>query len=198
MRTTLRELLAQFRPDESIFIPGSSAEPVAFIEALAKNTESLPPLDFYHSFIPGINSRPLAALSERFRETGFFPREQKATHPNARFLPVSYYGAMNYLRFQQDIDCVVLQLSPPDNQGNCSLGVAVEFLPVLLDKAGRVGERRQHFGDGDEAVGRKVTAALEAQLGVILCVGETESERDAEQTFARVGTQLDGSVRGHR
>ena len=43
-------------------------------------------------------------------------------------------------------------------------------------------ERRQLFGETDEAVARRAAAALEAGLHVIACVGETEAERDAGQT----------------
>ena len=43
-------------------------------------------------------------------------------------------------------------------------------------------ERRQHFGETDEALARKVPAALEAGLEPILCVGETPSEREAGET----------------
>ena len=42
-------------------------------------------------------------------------------------------------------------------------------------------ERRQLFGETDEALARKVPAALDAGLLPILCVGETEAERDARR-----------------
>jgi triosephosphate isomerase len=51
-------------------------------------------------------------------------------------------------------------------------------------------ERRQLFGETDEAVGRKTRAALAAGLTPIVCVGETLAERDGGQTLARVGLQL--------
>src|SRR4051795_8669135 len=35
-------------------------------------------------------------------------------------------------------------------------------------------ERRQYFGETDETVARRALAALEAGLGVIACVGESE------------------------
>ena len=57
-------------------------------------------------------------------------------------------------------------------------------------------ERRQHFGELDGACNLKVKAALKNGLSVILCCGETEAERDAGETFARVRTQLDGSLDG--
>jgi triosephosphate isomerase len=43
-------------------------------------------------------------------------------------------------------------------------------------------ERRQHFGETDEAVAKRAGAALEAGLSVIACVGETESERKGGET----------------
>jgi triosephosphate isomerase len=55
-------------------------------------------------------------------------------------------------------------------------------------------ERRQHFGDTHEGVGRKARAALDAGLSPIVCVGETEAERDAGATFDRVDSQLAGAL----
>src|SRR5262245_59113759 len=57
-------------------------------------------------------------------------------------------------------------------------------------------ERRQHFGELDAACNLKVKAALRNRVLPILCVGETEKERDAGETFGRVGAQLDGGLEG--
>jgi len=51
-------------------------------------------------------------------------------------------------------------------------------------------ERRQYFGETDETVNRKVKAALQAGLDVILCVGETLEENEAGRTEAVVSRQL--------
>jgi triosephosphate isomerase (TIM) len=55
-------------------------------------------------------------------------------------------------------------------------------------------ERRQHFGDTDEGVGKKARAVLDAGLVPIICIGETERERDAGQTVSRVDAQLAGAL----
>jgi triosephosphate isomerase (TIM) len=51
-------------------------------------------------------------------------------------------------------------------------------------------ERRQLFGETDEALARKVPALLAAGLQPILCVGESEAERDADETEAVLRRQL--------
>jgi len=51
-------------------------------------------------------------------------------------------------------------------------------------------ERRQHFGETDETVGRRAHAALEAGLFVIACVGETETERERDETEDVLRRQL--------
>jgi triosephosphate isomerase len=57
-------------------------------------------------------------------------------------------------------------------------------------------ERRQHFGDDDEAVNRKVHAVLASGLKPIMCVGETLGEREDGKTFAVVETQVLNGLAG--
>ena len=57
-------------------------------------------------------------------------------------------------------------------------------------------ERRQHFGDTNETVNRKVMAALAAGLKPIVCVGETLEQREAGQTFTVVETQVRQGLAG--
>jgi triosephosphate isomerase len=51
-------------------------------------------------------------------------------------------------------------------------------------------ERRAHFGDTDERVGRKVRAAVRHGMVPILCVGEQEADRNAGRTLEVVERQL--------
>jgi len=55
-------------------------------------------------------------------------------------------------------------------------------------------ERRAGHGESDALVARKAEAAWRAGLLAIVCVGETEAERDAGLTLDRIGDQLAGSV----
>ena len=55
-------------------------------------------------------------------------------------------------------------------------------------------ERRQYFNETDEALARKLPAALAAGLEPILCVGESEEARDADQTTSVLGRQLQAGL----
>ncbi len=55
-------------------------------------------------------------------------------------------------------------------------------------------ERRQYFGETDDALARKLPAALDAGLEPILCVGERERERDAGETEAVLRRQVDADL----
>ena len=74
--------------------------------------------------------------------------------------------------------------------------------PVMLADAGChyviVGhsERRQHFGDTNQAVNRKLLAVLEAGPVPILCIGETLEERQAGETLQVVAEQLREGLSG--
>lgn len=55
-------------------------------------------------------------------------------------------------------------------------------------------ERRADHGETDEQVRAKAVAAHEAGLVSIICVGETEGQRDNGSTLDVIAAQLDGSV----
>ncbi len=55
-------------------------------------------------------------------------------------------------------------------------------------------ERRTLHGEGNPLIKAKAEAVLAAGLGVIVCVGETEADRDAGNAEKIVGAQLDGSL----
>jgi triosephosphate isomerase (TIM) len=71
-----------------------------------------------------------------------------------------------------------------------------EVSPAMLAETGAHGvilghsERRQMFGETDRALQLKVPAAFEAGLIPILCVGETEEEREAGDTERKLRHQV--------
>lgn len=77
-----------------------------------------------------------------------------------------------------------------------------EVSPVMLKDVGCryviVGhsERRHKLGENDAFINRKVHAGLAAGLEVILCVGETLEEREANRTETVLDTQISAGLTG--
>ena len=71
-----------------------------------------------------------------------------------------------------------------------------EISPTMLRELGVYGalvgpsERRQHFGETDDMVGKRAQAAIDRGLFVIACVGETETERERGETEDVLRRQL--------
>ncbi len=71
-----------------------------------------------------------------------------------------------------------------------------EVSPAMLDDVGVQGvvlghsERREYFGETDRALALKVSAALAIGLKPILCVGETEAERENQDTDRKLRQQI--------
>lgn len=74
--------------------------------------------------------------------------------------------------------------------------ISAEMLKDAGAQAVIVGhsERRHYHGETDAMVRDKALAARRAGLVAIVCVGETQAERDAGHARAVVRTQLDGSL----
>ncbi len=56
-------------------------------------------------------------------------------------------------------------------------------------------ERRQFFGETDDTVNRKIRAALKSGLIPVMCVGESEKQREAGQTFSILDKQVKDGLR---
>lgn len=71
-----------------------------------------------------------------------------------------------------------------------------EISPAMLKAAGCsfaiIGhsERRQYFGETDESVNRKIRAAVLQKIVPVFCIGETEEQRDAGNTFSALDKQV--------
>jgi len=75
-----------------------------------------------------------------------------------------------------------------------------EVSPVMLKDVGcnfvilGHSERRRYFAETDQNVNRKARLAIECGLCPIICLGETLDQRNAKETFAVVGSQLEGCL----
>ena len=79
-----------------------------------------------------------------------------------------------------------------ENEGAYTGEISAPMLKSVGCQYGIIGhsERRQYFGETDATVNKKIQAAIQVGLQPVFCVGETEKEREAEQTFSVLGKQV--------
>lgn len=105
-----------------------------------------------------------------------------------------------------DIDCVVetvkgsaIQVGAQNCHWEISGAFTGEISAGMLAELGvryvvlGHSERRQYFGETDETVNARLKAVLNAGLRAIVCVGESLSQREADQTLAVINRQLEGA-----
>src|SRR5688572_746636 len=82
------------------------------------------------------------------------------------------------------------------NEGAYTGEVAAPMLKAAGCRSVIIGhsERRQYFGETDDTVLKKTTAAIEAGLQPVVCVGELLEEREAGRTNVVLRTQFTGGL----
>ena len=77
-----------------------------------------------------------------------------------------------------------------------------EISPPMLKAAGCAyviighSERRQYFGETDQSVNKRIKAALSHEMIPVFCIGESEKERDADETFSVLDKQAAKGLEG--
>jgi 4-hydroxybutyrate CoA-transferase len=125
------------RPGMTVFVQGASGEPTPLLDALAAAPEASDGVGYVGCFIPGVNRIDPASFHPNARLTSFFVFGEIARSHAAgkvRFLPLHYSGIWDYLA-GLEIDLALIQVTPPDRAGRCSLGVSVHFVPAALERA---------------------------------------------------------------
>jgi len=137
------------------------------------------------------------------------------THTDA----ISLVRTLSYELKESDYDRVEVVVCPPfTSLRTVQLVLEDEYIPIALgaqnmhweDEGAYTGEisgvflkalhcsyvivghseRRKYFGETDETVNKRVVAAFRNELTPIVCVGETDEEREGGQTEAVIERQL--------
>jgi len=132
-----QDFTARLEPGMSVFIPGSSGEPTAALEALALAPECCAEVNFITSFLPGVNRFDLSRLGSKARFTVFFAHpslKQADLEGRVDTLALSYSQIADWLQ-DNPVDLAVAQVSSECRHQTVSLGPAVEFTPIVLRQA---------------------------------------------------------------
>jgi acyl-CoA hydrolase len=132
------ELGAKLRGTALVYAPGAAGESPIWIEALRNAGDALDGVCFAGVWIPGVNLLDYADLHPTARARAFFidaARRKSFEAGRTEFLPLPYTRIHPLLQSWR-FDVALLHVSPPDEKGRCSLGVAADFTPFVWAQAG--------------------------------------------------------------
>ncbi|MBN9520778.1 acetyl-CoA hydrolase/transferase family protein [bacterium] len=135
------EAVARVRSGMTVFLHGAAATPTPLVEALAARTD-LEGVRIVHLHTNGPAPFADPGRERSFRSVSLFtggPLRQAVAEGRADFVPVflsdiPHLFASGAIR----LDAALLQLSPPDRHGLCTLGTSVDAARAAADTAGLV------------------------------------------------------------
>jgi acyl-CoA hydrolase/GNAT superfamily N-acetyltransferase len=142
MISTPEAAVARIRPGERVFVGTGCGEPLRLVSALAKRADELADVEIIHLLTFGEAPYAHEKLTQSFRVNSFFIAE------NVRSLIQEGLGDYTpiflsdiprlFNRGQIPIDVALIQVTPPDLQGRCSLGVSVDIVKSAAENASLV------------------------------------------------------------
>ncbi len=123
---------------------------------------------------------------------GVLPEAAKHSHVDVA-LAVPFTALQSVVEAARDHDVAIYAQNMHESEGGPYTGeVSADMLLEVGTNGVLLGhsERRQLYGETDRALQHKVPVALEKGLAPILCVGETEEERDRGDTERKLRTQV--------
>ncbi len=148
--TTVAGALARVRRGDRIFIGAGCGEPQALVDGLTDMAGRLADLDVYHLLTLGTAPYAAPRFSNVFRHNSFFigaDTRHDVAEGRADYTPLFLSEVPRlFTAGHIPIDVALIQVSPPDEHGNCSYGVAVDITKPAAENAKiRIAQVNKHM-----------------------------------------------------
>lgn len=137
--TTPEAAMRAILPGRRILLGSGAAEPSVLVDAMVQHGEHLADNEIVHLMTLGSAPYVAPGLEHRFRHTAFFIGanvRSAVQEGRADFMPVFLSEIPRLITSRRvRIDVALIQVSPPDAHGYCSLGVSVDIVRAAVDSA---------------------------------------------------------------
>ncbi len=125
----------------NVFIHGAAATPTPLLDALARRTD-LEKVTLWHIHLEGPLAFTAPEHAGRFRSVSLFTGanlREPVGAGRADFVPIFLSDIPGlFASGRVRLDAAIVQLSPPDRHGTCSLGTSIDTARAAVDAAGIV------------------------------------------------------------
>lgn len=135
----MKEALSLIKTGDRIFIHSACGEPQYLVRGLVEKADHLSDNEILHVYTLGVAPYAEPIYSERFRLNTFFVginTREAVAEGRADYTPIFLSELPKLIaRGAVPIDVALIQVTPPDEHGFCSLGVSVEITKTAAEKA---------------------------------------------------------------
>ena len=142
MIATPEAAVGRIRPGQRIFIGTGCAEPLRLVTALTKRAYELPDTEIIHLLTFGEAPYAHKEMAQFFRVNSFFIAENVRgiiQEGLGDYTPIHLSDVPRLFNSGQlPLDAALIQVTPPDERGMCSLGVSVDVVKCATENASLV------------------------------------------------------------
>src|SRR5512136_1648067 len=133
------EAVKKIRAGDRVFIGSACGEPQELVRAMAEFGDHLSDTEVIHVLTLGVAPYAQAKYAHNFRPNAFFIGNAVRDAVNAAradYTPIFLSQVPGLFRTHRlSIDVALIAVSPPDDYGNCSLGVSVDITKAAVESA---------------------------------------------------------------
>lgn len=134
--TNATDALAIIQSGHRIFIQGSASTPLFLVRELAKQKDRLENVEVISITLQGDIDIAKPGYEKSFHINSLFvsePVRQAVKEGRADFIPAFLSDIPDMMRTVLPIDVALIQVSPPDKHGYCSLGISVDVARTAVN-----------------------------------------------------------------
>ncbi len=138
---TAQQAVSLIQSGDVISVGHAVGEPTALLNALVADAERLHNVELLHMVLMGKGEYLAESMEGHFRHNSLFvggAARKAVEQGRADFTPCYFHRVPELLRTAHRPDVAMIMVSPPDEEGNCSLGVSVDYTISGSLAAGRV------------------------------------------------------------
>ena len=138
---TASEAVKLIESGDRVLIQGGSATPQTLIRAMVARAPELKDVEICHLHTEGECGYAAPELRESFHTSAFFigGNVRKMVGDTVDYIPIFLSDIPSLFREgYMDLDVVMVNVSPPDKHGFCSLGVSVDIVIAGIEKGKKV------------------------------------------------------------
>jgi len=139
MITTAEEAVKKIRPGQRVFVGTGCAQPQELVKALAARSRDLVDTEVIHLLTRGPAPYATKELAQYFRVNSFFISDNVRDviqEGLGDYTPIFLSDIPRLLESGQlPLDVALIQVTPPDESGKCSLGVSVDIVKSAAENA---------------------------------------------------------------